>query len=117
MNIHKGEVELVTDDKTYTLKFTTNALCELEDRLNKGINEIIIAASKEIPKIKTVRCLLFCACLHYHKDEIDSLDVAGELIDKVGYEKSWEAVIKAIAACLPDSDNKSTQKKTRKKEK
>lgn len=113
MNLLKGEVPLKVGDKEYTLKLTTNALCELENRLNKGVNEIIIAAaSKEIPSLNTVRCLLFCACLEYHKEEVTSLEVAGEIIDEAGFKDAWTAVIKAIAACLPDTDKTSEQKKT-----
>jgi len=113
MNLLKGEVPLKVGDKEYTLKLTTNALCELENRLNKGVNEIIIAAaSKDIPSLNTVRCLLFCACLQYHKEEVTSLEVAGEIIDAAGYADAWIAVVKVIAACLPDKDKTSEQKKT-----
>lgn len=115
MNSLKGEVPLKVGNKEYTLKFTTNALCELEDRLNKGFSEIVMdAASKNIPSLNTVRCLLFCACMQYHKEEVSSLEVAGAIIDEAGFKEVLVAVVKTIAACLPDKED--TQKKTPSKE-
>lgn len=115
MNLLKGEVPLKVGNKEYRLKFTTNALCELEDRLDKGVSEVIIAAaSKDIPSLNTVRCLLFCACMQYHQEEVTSLAVAGHIIDEAGYSETWIAVVKAVAACLPDPEN--TQKKTQSQE-
>ena len=114
MNLLKGEVPLKVGNKEYKLKFTTNSLCELEDRLDKGVSEIILSASKNILPINQVRCLLYCACLQYHKEEITSLEAAGHLIDVAGFRETWAAVVNAIAACLPDKEE--AQKKTPGKE-
>lgn len=114
MNLLKGEVPLKAGDKEYTLKFTTDALCQLEDLLDMGINELIISASKNILRIKQVRAMLYCACLQHHKEEMTSLEVAGKIIDVTGFSETWTAVVKAIAACLPDHDKGESagQKKT-----
>lgn len=117
MNLLKGEVPLKAGNKEYKLKFTTNALCELEERLDMAIREIILSAAKDILPINQVRCLLYCACLQYHKEEITSLGVAGDIIDVAGFRETWAAVVKAIAACLPDSNEASGQKKTSDQEK
>jgi len=112
MNLLKGEVPLKAGNKEYTLKLTTNALCELEDLLDMGVNEIIIASAKNILTLKQVRGMLYCACLEHHKEEVVDIDAAGKIIDVAGYRETWTAVVNAIAACLPDKDKTSEQKKT-----
>lgn len=117
MNLIKGEVPLKAGDKVYRLKFTTNALCELEDLMNTAISEIIVRALEGIPKLKDARCMLFCACIEHHGLEVTTLEEAGKIIDLATFKETWAAVMKAIAASLPDSDKDSTEKKTASEEK
>ncbi len=116
MNLIKGEVPLKAGDKVYRLKFTTNALCELEDLMNMAFSEIIVKALKGIPKVKDARRLLFCACIEYHRAEVTTLEEAGKIMDLATFKETWAAVVKAVAASLPDSDKDSTEKKTVSKE-
>ena len=119
MNPHKGEVLLKAADKEYKLKLTTNALCELEILLDKGFPDILISASKNIPTLNEVRCLLFCACMEYH-GEVD-IKTAGKIIDEAGYREAWGAMVNVLALSLPDNEKKEdmvpAQKKTENKEK
>jgi len=116
MNLLKGEVPLKAENKEYKLKFTTNALCELEDLLDMGISEILQASLGDILTLKQVRGMLYCACMEYHREEV-SLEFAGQIIDVAGYKETWTAVVNAIAACLPDKNETSEQKKTSSQEK
>ncbi len=117
MNLIKGEVPLKAGDKVYRLKFTTNALCELEDLMDMAFSEIIVRALEGIPKLKDARCLLFCACIEHHASEVTTLEDAGKIIDLATFKETWAAVVKAMAASLPDSDKDSTEKKTDSKKK
>lgn len=117
MNLLKGEVPLKAGDKGYRLKFTTNALCELEDIMDKPFSEIIIGALKGVPKLKDARSLLFCACIEHHGSEVTTLEEAGKIMDLATFKETWAAVANAMAASLPDSDKDSTEKKTHSKEK
>jgi hypothetical protein len=94
-NPARGEVALVVGNLEYTLKFSTNAICELEDRLDKGLNTIIA----NMERLSTVRALLW-AGLRAHHPEVTILGV-GEIVDSVGAARVTEALGKALTAAFP----------------
>lgn len=94
-NPARGEVAFKVDDTEYTLKFSTNAICELEDRLDKGLNTIV----GNMERVTTVRALLW-AGLRAHHPEV-TIGSTGEIIDRAGIATITEAIGKALAAAFP----------------
>ena len=79
----KGEVEFEADGVTYTLRFTVDAMCRLEEETGKLFQEL--AADLADPKrigISRVR-QVFWACLQDRHEGV-TLKEAGELIAKAG---------------------------------
>lgn len=99
-NIHKGEIGFTVDGKDYVAHFSTNALCELEDKLNVGINVISDQLSKpENLRLGTVRAVLWAALRDNHKDL--SIAQVGELVDKLKLQGAVELIGKALTAAFP----------------
>lgn len=97
-NPARGEVALAVADTEYTLKFSTNAICELEDRLDKGLN--VIVANME--RLTTVRALLWAGLRAKHPDV--TITQAGEMIDRIGMAQATEVIGKALTAAFPPSE-------------
>lgn len=90
-----GEVAFKVADATYTLKFSTNAICELEDHIGKGLNVIV----SDLERVSTVRAMLWAALRSKHSDV--SLKQAGEIIDRAGMPATVEAISNALRAGFP----------------
>lgn len=102
MNPHKGEVELKAEDASYTLQFSIDAICMMEESLGKGFPAIVDDLSDvSRMSITTIRHVLH-AGLREHHPEI-TLKQAGELIVSAGgavevLGKVSEAIGKAFPA-------------------
>jgi len=72
--------------------------------LDSSISDIL----KENWKLKGVRAIIYCSCLEFQKDM--TLEKAGEIIDIVGYEESFDVASKVLIAGLPVKE--TTEKKT-----
>lgn len=94
-NPAQGEVAFKAADADYTLKFSTNAICELEDHLNKGLNEIVAG----IERLSSVRALLWAGLRAKHPDV--TIKGAGEIIDKIGMAAAIEHVSVALKTAFP----------------
>lgn len=104
-NPHRGEVAFEADGNSYTLRFSANAICELEEATGRGALSLMMefqaleqprdAKGKALPetpaaqaerlgriKMTTVRAL-FWAMLRDRQPEI-TLREAGELIEAAG---------------------------------
>lgn len=97
-NPHRGEVTFEVDGKSYTLMLNTNAICELEAEMNKGIDEIAMSMTR----LSTLRGMLWAA-LRAHHPEV-TLPEAGAMIDKVRRTSAMKAVNDALAAAFPKPD-------------
>lgn len=113
-NPHKGDVELKAGDATYVLRYSIDAICSLEDRLDKGFPVIAVEMSSQATmRLSVVREVLL-AGLQEHHPEI-TLKQAGELLVTAG----GAAVVlgkvnEAFAAAFPDaeaSDKKSPRQR------
>jgi hypothetical protein len=100
-NKERGEVELVTTDgKTYTLRFSIDAMCHMESALGMSV----IQATQELAdptkvKVTTARAALWASLCEHHPMTIQE---AGELIPACGgLVKVMEAVSQAILAAFP----------------
>lgn len=110
-NPHKGEVdfEITNTDgaaQTYTLRFSANALCELEDVLDMGINVIATQLSdvKDL-RLKTVRAVFWAGLRDHHPGV--TLREAGEIVTSMTLPVALEVVAKAFTAAFPEPPTKA----------
>lgn len=101
MNPHRGEVALVNGATTYTLRFSVNAIIEMEDELGEGVNAIAeqISDAKRV-RMKTIRALLW-AGLRDHHPEVTQAQ-AGEILSDIGMAEAMEPIGRAFALAFPD---------------
>jgi hypothetical protein len=97
----KGEVELVAGDKSYVLKFSVDAICSLEERLDKGFPAIAVDLQQPHKlTISLVRQLLHASLNEAHPEI--TLKEAGELIIPAGgMVVVLDKVSAAISAAFP----------------
>lgn len=86
-NSFKGEVSFDVDGKSYRLRYSTDALVQLEEKLDRGIVDIsgeMMTWGKTPSKMRLglIRALLWAGLQDHHPD-ID-IKAAGELITKAG---------------------------------
>lgn len=87
--------------KTYTLQYTTNAFCELEDETGMKVLDII--ANGE-PSMKVIRAMVWAGLLEHH--EGITIKQAGHVIDAAGgMEVVMDKVNAAVAAGTIDDDD------------
>ena len=85
----RGEVELKAGEKTYVLRYTTNALVELEERTGRSVMDI---ANR--PSFKDARALVWAGLIHANPDL--TLEQAGEIMDAAGFTEAIQAASQAL---------------------
>lgn len=98
----KGEVAFEAAGKTYTLSYSVNALCALEEAAGEGVTQI--AARMGDPqglRLAMVRSL-FWAGLRDHHPEV-TVEECGRLMDGVGLDKAGELVGRAFVLAFPQA--------------
>lgn len=81
-NREQGEVGITVGDKVYTLRPTFDALCELEELVNKPVNELL--AGIEQGRLSGLRAVVWCFLQDQHADEFKTLKDASRWIEEVG---------------------------------
>lgn len=110
-NPHRGEVALVVGSATYTLCYSINALCNLEEKLDKPIAEIIDTLGKKEGKnikLGLVRSLVWAGLLEKMPDVTP--EKAGEIIQEGGVDAVLEKVGEAISIAFPNKEAKAADK-------
>lgn len=102
-NPHRGEVTFKVADAEYTLVFSTNAICELEERLDKGLNAIVA----NMERLTTVRAMLWAGLRAKHPDI--TITKAGEMIDACGMLVATDVIGKALHAAFPPQDESTAK--------
>jgi GTPase len=98
----RGEVELQTPDKTYTMRMSINAIVSIEDHFDKGINQVSdMLADPSSMRIGHLRSIIMHT-LREHHPEVDET-TAGEIIGQAGFEATAEAIQKAMVAAFPQA--------------
>ncbi len=95
-NPHRGEVALVAGDKTYTLVFTINALCDIEEA-HPGVNIL-----SDFSKLSNIRYLLLAGLAARHP-ETKKAD-AGNILQEAGFQSVQVAVAEALQRGLGTRD-------------
>jgi hypothetical protein len=100
-NGEKGEVEVRSGDDVWTIQFTVNALCELEEATGAPFQKLMARFSDEKGvSLKDLRLLLW-AGLQEHHSGVD-LKAAGAIMQEVNYNAVGEAIGRALARTFPD---------------
>jgi hypothetical protein len=108
-NRFKGEVAFEAGEASYTMRFSANALCELEDALEMGVNTVATQlANPESMRLKMVR-VVFWAGLRDHHPDI-TLHQAGEIITDVSLTKAMGLVSRAFELAFQDNSKTHPQK-------
>ncbi|WP_421930131.1 hypothetical protein [Nitratireductor rhodophyticola] len=106
-NVHRGGVTLKAGEKSYTLSFSINAMCELEDSFGKPVMEVIedfqmMGANGAAPSIKTVRTLIWAALIDHHPEM--SVEDAGRITLDVDVNTVMEKVGLALQRAFPSQE-------------
>jgi hypothetical protein len=86
-----------------TLRFSTNAFCDLEDRTGVGINDIVVQL-KSKPTMTFIRAC-FWAGLRGH-DATITLEAAGDVVDALGLAQAATLLGEAVSAAFPTAKAK-----------
>lgn len=110
-NKERGEMSFVAGDVTYTLAFSIDAICHMEEATGKGV----IALTREFAdpskiSVSVARAALWAGLRENHPGI--TLQQAGELIPAAGgLAVIMEHVAAAITAAFPRPDGKSRPRK------
>jgi hypothetical protein len=96
-NPHRGEVELKAGEKTFTLAFTINSVCELETALDKPLMDIV----SDMGRLTTIRAVLWAGLRHHHKM---TLEAAGDVMQEAGAPATAEAINVALSRAFPQPE-------------
>jgi len=98
----RGEVDLQTPDKTYTLRMSINAIVSIEDHFDLGINQVAEKLSDPAGmRIGNLRAIVMHAMREHHPDLTET--EAGEIIGQAGFDKTAEAIQKAMTSAFPSA--------------
>lgn len=87
-NPYRGEVELKVGEETYTIVFSINVLCDIEEA-HPGINIL-----GDFSKLSNIRYLLLAGLRERHP-KITKAD-AGRILQEAGFEEAQAAIVLAL---------------------
>ncbi len=102
-NQNRSAVALEAGDKVYSLRFSTNAICELEEHFGKPIMAIVNDLEDESRVgMGLVRAIVWAALLEQnpnitHKE-------AGRILDEAGQQVVMEKIGLALQRFFPDGE-------------
>lgn len=107
-NKNRGDCELESGGKVYTLRYSTNALCEVEAILEKPFDQVLLDfASGKISMINT-RAMFYSGLREHHPDL--TITESGNLLDEVGLDQAVNKLNEAISLAFPaKSDSKKKE--------
>ena len=101
----KGAVSFEAAGKSYTLSYSINALCELEEMLGEGVTEVAAKmGGKGGTRLSLIRAL-FWAGLRDHHPEVTIVE-SGELMREYGIQETSEIVGRAFMLAFPQADGR-----------
>lgn len=106
-NPHRGEVSFEADGKIWTMVFTTNAICELEDATGESIQAF--GSKLDAPGMKTVRVMVWAGLKSRHPEI--TIEAAGDIIDAVGADKAGDILGRALSLAFPEAKGKPGPRK------
>lgn len=101
-NPNRGEVTLTVGDQEYTLSFSINAICELEDVLDAPVAKIADGLNDaSTVRMSMVRTVIWAALRDHHEDV--SIKEAGLIATAAGIPAVMDAIGKAFSLAFPDA--------------
>lgn len=100
-NPFRGEADLLVSGKVYKIKFGINAMCELEDALDRPISQILeeLGDEKRV-RMKTVRAILWAGLQEYQLGFTQ--ETAGDIASIAGIDEVMKAIGAALGAAAPE---------------
>lgn len=83
-NAERGEVGVEVGGKLYTLRPTFDAVCELEDLLDKDIDEVLVAINRG--RLSSIRAVTWVLLQDKHAVEFPTLKHASQFVETVGVD-------------------------------
>lgn len=100
-NSVRGSVALQAGDQAYTMSFSINALCELEDIFGMSASKFgKLFEDEDNVSMKHVRNLVMVG-LHDHHPEVDA-KAAGIIVGNAGLPECMAAIEKAFRLAFPE---------------
>jgi hypothetical protein len=85
----------------WTLKLSTNALCEIEDELGKGIDQIgVLLQDPAQGRVKLFRLIVWAALSDHHENV--SQKTAGMIIDEIGMSEVLGLIQRLLTLAMPE---------------
>jgi hypothetical protein len=100
-NIHRGDIEFTVDKKVYTLRYSINAMCDLEERLGQSVVEVGTLMSDPAKLSMSVIRSIFWAGLRDHHEAITETE-AGRIMSALGIVEASQMIAKAFASAFPE---------------
>lgn len=106
-NPYRGAVDLKVGDRLYTISFSVNAICELEEFFDgKPVGEIVAELGDgSQARMTTIRALIWAGLLDHHSD-VD-LKEAGKIASDIGVTPCMEAIGRALELAFPTAEAKA----------
>lgn len=104
MTRQKGFVGFTALGQEMTLRFSTNALCRIEDETGMAINEVLEGLQAS-PALKRMRAI-FRAGIEPQLSVADT----GEVMDELGFDRVAALVQEAFAIAFPPAEGDSAGK-------
>lgn len=117
-NPHKGEATLKAKDVEYVLRYSSNAIVELENALDRGFTDIALemttwAKNPKAMRVGTMRAVLWAGLRERHPDI--TLEQAGDLLlDGGGMFVIAQKVSEALTLAFPQAETKGARPPNRK---
>jgi hypothetical protein len=86
-NKQRGEVTITLMGKTYVLRPTFEAMCEIEDRLDTAMPDLLIRFQNGDVRYKHIATIIWAGMWAYDKDSAPSYEEVGEMIRSHGLTK------------------------------
>ncbi|MEO1067397.1 MAG: GTA-gp10 family protein [Pseudomonadota bacterium] len=103
-NKEKGEIVIDASDAAFTLRFSANALCDLEAEV--GASAVALAnelSDEDNISITTLRAMFWAGLRDSHPDI--SVDDAGRIMTELGITEASAKIGEAFVAAFPASDD------------
>ena len=101
-NPERGEVDLVTPTKTYTLFLSTNALCAMEKRMGKSYGQILNAIL--VMDVTSLRAMTHAVLQTHHAREFPDELAVGGLIDTAKMKTVKDAMVELFTLNTPPDE-------------
>jgi len=102
-NQHKGEYSFEVDGKSYTLRFSADTICDLEERLDKSMSQISeLMSDPATMSMRTVRQFFFAGLVAKHGN-LDA-ESMGLLFKALSPVEAMQHVVKSFSLAFAEAE-------------